>query len=371
MILAKLTKIETLAKNYSGEPTTITWTVTNTGSTVWQGTKSWLDEIWVSPDPVFDERDAISGIGRLKLSGLVPHNNETTLKAGESYTQSHTFNLPPGIDGEYFVYISTAYPYSLIDEYSPEDLVAGLPKFTSVNDQIRNSYKTRVYENPIDSLTRGTIQVTYREADLRISRLDVPTVARAGETLDLAWSVENIGSRDTRVRQWQDGFYLSRDLSVDNLDLQLGSLQHNNQLNKYSSYDGKLLVDLPEDLAAGEYYLIAEADSGGAGNVSEYAGEGNNSKYQKIRIDPAITADLKVDRVVVPGRAIAGQDFAVEYTVINQGLLKTRNVWTDTVYLSRDQYLNNLVLKYYLIHRSNIAKTCWLIYLGTGLGLHM
>ena len=47
----QVTSIVTQAPNYSGEKTTVQWTVENTGNTAWAGTRYWVDQVYFSPYP--------------------------------------------------------------------------------------------------------------------------------------------------------------------------------------------------------------------------------------------------------------------------------------------------------------------------------
>ena len=49
----RVTSVVTQPQNFSGEETTVTWTVTNQGADVWRGTQGWLDGIYISKDPTF------------------------------------------------------------------------------------------------------------------------------------------------------------------------------------------------------------------------------------------------------------------------------------------------------------------------------
>src|SRR5207237_1344107 len=42
----QVTAVSGPAVNYSGEGTTVNWTVTNTGATAWPGTRYWVDDVW-------------------------------------------------------------------------------------------------------------------------------------------------------------------------------------------------------------------------------------------------------------------------------------------------------------------------------------
>src|SRR5262249_25371990 len=48
-----VTKVEGPGSSPSGDPITVTWTVTNDGGDAWAGNQDWTDEVFVSPDPVF------------------------------------------------------------------------------------------------------------------------------------------------------------------------------------------------------------------------------------------------------------------------------------------------------------------------------
>ena len=49
----KVVSISAPAQNFSGEKTSVTYTVRNDGSAVWAGTRLWVDAIYISPDPTF------------------------------------------------------------------------------------------------------------------------------------------------------------------------------------------------------------------------------------------------------------------------------------------------------------------------------
>ena len=86
---------------YSGEKINVTWTVQNVGNApVWHGTSHWYDAVYVSRDPVFDIR-------RATVLGKFIHNNTTPLGAGASYSNTQEVTLPPGIEGNYYIYVFT------------------------------------------------------------------------------------------------------------------------------------------------------------------------------------------------------------------------------------------------------------------------
>src|SRR5262249_12623921 len=129
----RVTSIVTQAPNYSGELTTVTWTVQNFGAPTWSGTRYWTDEVYFSRYPTFDR-------GRSLHIGSFPHSNGQPLATGDSYTQSTTFTLPRGIGGTqddpqtFYIYVIT----------NPD----GSTDTKSIyNDSSRNYYGSHGYED--------------------------------------------------------------------------------------------------------------------------------------------------------------------------------------------------------------------------------
>src|SRR5262249_55017265 len=44
----RVESVDTLPVNYSGEDTTVTWTVKNYGAAAWSGSRYWVDDVWFS-----------------------------------------------------------------------------------------------------------------------------------------------------------------------------------------------------------------------------------------------------------------------------------------------------------------------------------
>ena len=84
---------------YSGELTSVTYTVENKGAPVWEETQYWKDQVWISKDPTFIQSRALH-----VATVIQPHDS---LGTGESYTRTAEFKMPPGVEGEYYVYVFT------------------------------------------------------------------------------------------------------------------------------------------------------------------------------------------------------------------------------------------------------------------------
>ncbi|WP_013334633.1 CARDB domain-containing protein [Gloeothece verrucosa] len=344
-----VSSVVTTPNNFSGERTTVKWTVTNTGAPTWEGTRYWYDEVWLSPDSTFIP-------SRAQKVGFFLHSQTGPLTTGESYTQTQDITLPAGIDGNYYVYVSTDYSY----DYNTARFSGEIPRYGGDNTSSRESFEYRVFEDTSNNLNSAALAVTYREPDLQISNLTTPqTPQLSGQTVDLSWTVTNSGTRDTRQNSWIDRVYLSRDPSLDLADVFLGEYTRRGLLAAGSSYTQNAQVTLPDGIS-GDFYLLVFTDSNvyeyKRGNlnlnfegdqkfarVPEFKDEGNNISSNALRINLQPPADLKVTTLTIPERAKVGQSFNLSYTVTNTGVGDTpprQNSWQDLIYLSRDQFLD-------------------------------
>jgi hypothetical protein len=288
-----VTSVVTPRQNFSGEPTTIQWTVSNIGESVWSGTSYWVDQVWLSPDPVFDRNSKFYRDRAVKV-GDFAHGNGPALAAGGSYTQSAEVSLPAGIQQSWFAHVYV-------------DLDGGLTG---------GDFERRAYEVPSSNYAKQTVPVTYREPDLEISGLAGPAAGTSGQPISLEWTTANIGTRDTRQAQWSDSVYLSRDPSLDWGDVLLSSVGHAGSLAAGSAYTGQATVTLPEGIE-GSYYLLVAADRGN--QVPEFQDEGNNLAVHALTISLQQPPNLRVTAVTVPEHAIVGQSVALTYQVTNVG----------------------------------------------------
>ena len=399
----QVTAISTEAENFSGEETTVTWTVTNRGDAVWAGTRGWVDSVYFSRDPVFIPE-------RATALGAVAHSNAGGLAAGGSYTVSAKVKLPPGTDGPYYIYVITDSKHdvdSLGDtpgKVAQAELMKDSP--TLENDYARDRYyATSAYEGARadNNVGSATLNVTYREPDLQVDSITVSNPNPAsGQQITVTWTVTNRGTRDTRTNSWFDGLYLSRDASLDNADYPLvdsgseaermlrvrSTMLTENYKPKYlkpgESYTNSVTITLPESIS-GNFNLIVKADTstikdwyrsvpstirdgldvvdnanGNAdGSVLEFRDEGNNVASIALPISLATPPDLQVAQVTAPVSVVAGQTFSVNYRVINAGgnTPSDQGHWNDLVYLSKDRFLDVNQDRYvgYLAHNGGLA----------------
>ncbi|MFN6132947.1 MAG: CARDB domain-containing protein, partial [Synechococcaceae cyanobacterium] len=373
----RVERVDTQAQNFSGELTQVSWTVRNYGADVWAGSRGWVDKIFFSSDPELLP-------ARATQIGSVYHDNTSQLLSGESYTTSAEVRLPAGIDGEYFIYVITdamkgnGWPY-VQPEYE-QRLGGG-------NDNAVAHYTSSAYEElrNDNNVGRGILQATYREPDLQVSALSVSNPAPAsGETITASWTVTNQGSRATRVSNWFDGLYLSRDNSLDPSDyplvdrgtlleriwrlretsLPLDSNWQPRFLQPGESITNSATFTLPSSIS-GDFQLILKADASeirdpyqssvstiraglptiapyGPNSVLEFPDEGNNSFQISLPIRLAPPPDLQVTSVLAPDAVLAGQSFTINYQVENKGgqTPADQGQWNDLIYLSKDRFLD-------------------------------
>ena len=367
----RVTSVTAPSQNFSGEKTTIQWTVKNFGEAVWSGTRYWVDQVFLSPDPLLIPERAIT-------LGEFVHSNEAGLGAGQSYTQSGEVTLPQGIGGTFYVYVVTDYsgkPTKGMTYFGNAEFDRGVNgSMTDVEDRnpsssdVRPFYRKTVFEgipNGGNNLGQGAIPITYREPDLRVTDLLAPATApQSGQTVPVSWTVTNIGTRDTRQGGWMDRVYLSKDATLDSGDLFVGVDLHAGVLATGSSYSKTMNITLPEGIQ-GNFYLLVFVDSdtkpssqvtsaifpglpgvagaGGPAAVPEFRGEGNNITAAALPVTLRLPPDLQVTQLSVPEHAIVGQFIDLTYRVTNNGSGDTptmQGAWTDLIYLSRDQFLD-------------------------------
>jgi RHS repeat-associated protein len=299
----QVTSVTTPSQGFSGQPLSISWTISNNGPGKNPET-NWYDQVFLSDDETLDAGDR--NLGSFYRSG--------TLNSNDSYTASQTINLPIGISGDYFFFVRTD---------------AGNQVYENVfegNNEGRKATSTRINLTP--------------PPDLEIDDINAPSQATSGRPLTFSYQVTNYGATATPNTSWTDTFYLSHDNQLDiNVDFRFGSQAHYGSLATDGSYTSPATFVLPNTFT-GNYYLFAVADSGN--EVFEL--DNNNNTFFKSSPISIISkpADLVVTSATAPSTAEAGKAIRIEWTVKNQGIGDTVNSsWTDRIILSADNQIGN------------------------------
>ena len=368
-----ITDLTTEGVGVSGEQVLVRYTVENVSAElIWSDTKYWTDQIWFSKDQVFTVgrgNDFLEpGLRSLRL-GTVTQSGAAPLLPGESYTNEVVITVPQGIGGNYHVH---AFVNSINDDPSRDPGDWPFPASTAATRFIK-----KAYEDTRNNHATVPLAVVYREPDLRITELDLPTSLTAGQTIEATYTVTNIGNRATRSEEWKDRFFISFDPSLDNQDYRLNEItvdkaepaefERLGTLKAGESYEGTVRFTLPFQIE-GDFHIIGYVDAGigngsvnrsnrfvsniapdlpgvtgsGVGDVREFLDEGNNENAVPVQVLPLVPPDLRVTSVTGPATSVRGQDLTVSFTVENLGgdTLPLQTRWNDLVYLSRDEFLD-------------------------------
>jgi len=152
----------------------------------------------------------------------------------------------------------------------------------------------------LDASIWPTIELTF--VDLSVSGVTIPASASSGQTVHLAWTVENHGTATTGVATWYDRVVLSSNERYgDGDDIPLTSVQHTGLqgLGAGEHYTAGADVQLPLG-HSGNYWIFVDTDQNNV--VFEYLYEGNNIGQSASQMAIALTpaADLEARDVSVP-----------------------------------------------------------------------
>jgi subtilase family serine protease len=350
-----VTSIVVPEHNFSGEIAHVEWSVQNRGATIWDGTRFWIDRVYLTRDELFNPDRVISS---REFAVAIDH----PLAPGESYSMTGQVSVPAGIEGTFFVHVATD--------------VGGTTSQPGIlsNDESRTYFETHVFENAANNGFVAPTPVTYREPDLVVSNIVVPsTPPGSGQSTAITYTVTNQGGRAAQSL-WYDRAYLSRDSSLDEDDQFIGEFRRYSEVAPFpplmpgESYTQTIDAILPEGIQ-GSFYVLLFTDSNITGalppgrpgisgeidpftgrpvdgflaRIAEFRDEANNIAAEPLSIVLTPAPDLQVTSLIIPDRVIAGQTLALTYTVTNvgQGATHSRSpAWDDLIYLSRDQFLD-------------------------------
>jgi subtilase family serine protease len=370
-----VTEIVVPPQNFSGEKTTIRYTVTNVGTRpIWPGTEYWKDFVWLGTEDTFLRM-------RASYLGEVVHSNDGPLNPGDSYEVAFETTLPRGTQGDYFLHIHLDAHNDRTDPYSSRILREDwYPADKGDNSELLEYFRRWAYENPKNNLATAPIKIEFFEPDLTVTELIVPDLAFSGETIEVTYTVTNVGTRETRAGSWPDRLFLSQDASLDSRDLLLGTSTRRGTLAPGASYSQTIEIRLPDSIE-GDFHLLAYTDSAAhvdrygrssigielpgveferanplhpwdlaseaarsisRGRIHEYQGEGDNILEKRLPIQLVTPPDLQVTALSHDERVVRGGTLQVQYTVGNAGgdTPPSQQDWEDLIYLSRDQFLD-------------------------------
>ncbi|MBY0513966.1 MAG: hypothetical protein K2P78_08660, partial [Gemmataceae bacterium] len=331
----------------SGRQLDVTYTVANRGS---RDTREdgWADRAFLSRDPSLDDKDLF--LGEFSHTGV--------LRAGAAYTNALTVTLPEGVGGSFhlLVYTDAAAGMDLagntLSDIGFNLLGVGFEKpsplapWDLASESSRGLGRGRVpeYQDEGNNVAAVALPITPTPApDLRVAAVAAPERVARGQTIDVTYTVANVGPAGTPASQpeWVDYVYLSRDPVLDlRADRYLTSVEHTGGLAAGAAYAVARTLQLPTDLL-GPWYVLVVTDpvrSGVIGQVFESGKERNNDRASPVPVVVELPppADLEVQDVRGPAAAKPGETAEIVWTVKNTSREPANGTWTDGAFASAD-----------------------------------
>ncbi len=295
----QVTSVVAPSQAFSGQPFTLSWTVTNegTGNTI---DETWFDQVWMSTD---------NDLNTSMDTFLGSFSHIGTLDPTESYSVTETVDLPIGVTGPFFFFVQTD-AFNQVFEFAFDNNNTG-------------------FDDPAT-----TINLT-PPPDLVVDFVDAPITAEASHSLTVDYRASNVGSTVTPNTSWQDRLYLSFDEIFDpNEDQFLGSRSHFGALADGGFYDATFTVTLDNGLS-GPFFVFVQVDA--VDQVFEVDNANNATHDPLAMVIESSPADLFVTSFTAPATAESGTGILVDWTVENQGIGDTAiSRWFDRIWISPD-----------------------------------
>ena len=281
----------------SGLPMTVNWSVANQGIGT-TNANEWSDTVSLATDP--QGQHIVATLGSFSHAGA--------LSPGGSYARSGVVTLPEGISGTYYAVVHTSGPYEFI--------------YTNNNTAV--SGPINVTSTPLPNLT--------------VTSIVTANTAPSGSTIDVSWTVENVGGGDANS-SWPDVVSL-QEVGGAGRTIGLGGFTYTNGLAAGKSYTRTEQFTLPADFQ-GVFQAVVTTDPETL--IGRLQFEVPNPvdttvDFNTITITQPPHPDLQVESITPAASQFqAGGTLGLQFEVINQGTVATTTPhWNDNVYLSLD-----------------------------------
>lgn len=244
---------------FFGQTITVEWTVRNVGQGATEAPE-WYDLVFLSSDQTPDE----AGVERVEV------RTARRLEAGQSYTNSASLRVPPGLTGSYFLVVRVD-SRRLVDE-----------------------------DNDTNNVSARPIELLRPVPNLVVTDLSVPSAAAPLASVNLSWRVRNAG---LGVAQggWTDRVYFSRNRSLDESAIPIGSAAAPvGALRENETYGQTLHVALPR-LAPGGYFLLVQTDADKVLAETEEADNTQVVPLELLDVNPLVAAPGQTNLVLQTG----------------------------------------------------------------------
>ena len=281
-----LFEVTTVATAQTGSELEVRWQIKNDGTSE-TVVSSWTDRVYLSRDGVLDGQDIL--LGSVARTGA--------LASGGNYLGVGTFVVP-----------------SLV--------AAGDYRILVVADALNQVQEPAAEANNTRASESLTLSVG---ADLLVTQVTAPSIARGSDRVDITWAVRNQGT-GTATASWSDALWLSLDGSLQGASL-LGRFERGAELASGGTYERTARVALP-NLASGTYQILVVTDS--QERVAEQSEANNTASSAGMTLS---YPDLVPGSLTAPVSAQSGQAVVVRFTVTNSGGISASGPYTDRVQL--------------------------------------
>ncbi|NJM14141.1 MAG: hypothetical protein HC896_01020, partial [Bacteroidales bacterium] len=205
-------------------------------------------------------------------------------------------------------------------------------------------YENNIYEGDIENNNTHVSQLAInlnRWVDLKVSSIANPDTIKAGNNLQVNYTIENIGNKDLSEAYFETKVYV---LEEDKLGCGatcgtlLQTVTKEYTIAQEDSVMDSVLVAVPNVTSVGNHVFLIVVDV--ADNIFEHIGETNNTAYNPVYVDK-IPVDLIIKNLTADTVVYSGQMVTVAWEVQNIGTAGTNATWWhDAVYLSTDTILS-------------------------------
>ncbi|WAR23257.1 WAPA-like protein, partial [Mya arenaria] len=219
-----------------------------------------------------------------------------------NYTVSRAVNIPEFITGDYFILVET--------------------------DVYDNVYEFLGEDNNVSPMQNSLYVALTPPPDLKITSILTPPLWTTGDTVNISWTVQNIGSETPHSqRYWTDLLVLT---SGSNTIIASLLRSHYGSLSVDETYTSTVTFYVVPALPTDKYTLHVTADN--RNYLFEYLNEANNEIIQQVTVQQALP-DLSVEYFNVTIRYETNRTLInADWSVHNVGIGKTvRSQWFDTI----------------------------------------
>ncbi|MBQ2906448.1 MAG: right-handed parallel beta-helix repeat-containing protein [Bacteroidales bacterium] len=283
----------------AGSMINMSYTVENRGVRDALPSENWVDKVYLSSEPQFDEDKAVL-VGMKERKGY--------LNVNDIYTETMKIGIPANVMTSQYVYV-----------------------VTDANDDVFEyiGENNNVYQSPI-------ISIELYDCDLKAVSLTCANTLQWGQNVSMDYKISNAGTSETTAHIYYHAVYLSQDEKLDSEDIELATINAK-KLDGGDSESGTVGVRLPYGMS-GNAYILLVAD------VYSYNPDvniDNNILAKTVTLENVPVPDLVIgDVTLVTEYPAAGQPILIAYTVTNNGDGTVSTSWKDKVYYSRNTFAN-------------------------------